>query len=171
MNNETNQALGMLGAMVMPAVLISASSMLILSTSTRLARVVDRVRALGAEMEVMFRAPRDGRSTLRWEEMETQLGLQTRRGRLIQRALTSFYVALGFFVATTISIGTVSYVGLAGWLPGLLGILGTTILFYGCMLLIGETSLALRSVDLEMEFVLKLRKQYTDPQDSSGGGA
>jgi hypothetical protein len=158
--SDMTAALGTLSAMVMPAVLISASSMLVLSTSARLARVVDRVRALAADMETHSAEAPSEIGALRWAEVERQLGLQTRRGRLIQRALTSFYIALSIFVATTMSIAGVLYFGYAGWLPGALAILGTLALFYGCMLLIGETGLALRSVDLEMEFALKLRGQY-----------
>jgi len=158
--SDMTAALGTLSAMVMPAVLISASSMLVLSTSARLARVVDRVRALAADLETHSAEAPSEIGALRWAEVERQLGLQTRRGRLIQRALTSFYIALSIFVATTMSIAGVSYFGYAGWLPGALAILGTLALFYGCMLLIGETGLALRSVDLEMEFALKLRGQY-----------
>ena len=47
-----SQALAVLTAMITPAVLISACGALILSTSTRLGRVVDRVRALGLEVRV-----------------------------------------------------------------------------------------------------------------------
>jgi hypothetical protein len=159
-NPDMTATLGMLSAMVMPAVLISASSMLVLSTSTRLARVVDRVRSLAADMEKHFGEEPSEIGAMRWQEVERQLGLQTRRGRLIQRALTSFYIALSIFVATTMSIAGVMYLGYAGWLPGVLGMLGTLTLFYGCMLLIGETGLALRSVDMEMEFAMKLRGEY-----------
>ena len=158
--SDITAALGTLSAMVMPAVLISASSMLVLSTSARLARVVDRVRALAADLETHSTEAPSEIGALRWQEVERQLGLQTRRGRLIQRALTSFYIGLSIFVGTTMSIAGVSYLGYAIWLPGVLALLGTLALFYGCMLLIGETGLALRSVDLEMEFALKLRGRY-----------
>ena len=40
-----------LGAMITPAVLISASGVLVLSTSNRVGRTVDRVRAIAAEVE------------------------------------------------------------------------------------------------------------------------
>jgi hypothetical protein len=40
-----------LGAMITPAVLISAAGTLVLSTSQRLSRVVDRIRVLAAEAE------------------------------------------------------------------------------------------------------------------------
>lgn len=46
-----SSALGVLTAMITPAVLISASGTMILSTSTRLGRVVDRVRALSDRLQ------------------------------------------------------------------------------------------------------------------------
>jgi hypothetical protein len=40
-----------LGAMITPAVLISASGVLVLSTSNRVGRTIDRVRVLATEVE------------------------------------------------------------------------------------------------------------------------
>src|SRR5207247_1545304 len=40
------------------------------------------------------------------------------------------------------------------------GVAGTLVLFHGCVMLMGGTRLSLRSVDLEMEFALKLRELY-----------
>jgi hypothetical protein len=48
----------------------------------------------------------------------------------------------------------------AGWLPAVLGIVGTLILFYGCLLLIRETRLAIQAVTLELEFAQTLRILY-----------
>jgi hypothetical protein len=47
-------------------------------------------------------------------------------------------------------------------LPNTLGIVGTVFLFYGCVRLIVETRLALRSVKSEMEFTLILRAKYQE---------
>ena len=153
--------LEILSAMITPAVLISASGTLVLSTSVRLARVVDRVRTLSATLEELFHAAAaDGIAAARREEVERQLGLQTRRGRLIQRALTSFYLALCVFVGTTISTAISAYAPATAWAPTGLGILGMLTMFYGCVLLVRETRLALVSVDLEMGFVLEMRSRY-----------
>src|SRR5688572_297228 len=100
----TPNGLEVLSAMITPAVLISASGTLVLSTSVRLARVVDRVRTLSGTLEEILNAPEDALAAARRAHVEGQLELQTRRGRLIQRALTSFYLALCVFVGTTISI-------------------------------------------------------------------
>ena len=152
--------LNLLSAMITPAVLISACGTLIFSTSTRLARIVDRVRQLSHSFEQLYTGSVADFSEERRQEVERQLVLLAGRGRLIQRALTSFYVSLGIFVATTIGIGLAALWPRIAWLPTALGAAGTLVLFHGCVMLIGETRLSLRSVDLEMEFALKLRERY-----------
>jgi hypothetical protein len=153
-------AIELLSAMITPAVLISASGTLILSTSTRLARVVDRVRDLARTSELLFSETGARFAEMRMQGIDQQLALQTSRGRLLQRALTAFYIALGIFVGTAIAIALVSYARPVAWLPGVLGIGGMLMLFYGCVMLLRETRLALRSVDSEMEFVLELNDMH-----------
>ena len=162
-------AMELLSAMITPAVLISASGTLILSTSTRLARVVDRVRELGRVSESLSVAPDAPFAELRWKGMEEQLAMQTRRGGLLQRALTCFYVALGIFVATAIALALVSYAASLAWVPSILGIAGMLMLFYGCVMLLRETRLALRAVDSEMAFVLELTDRHR--REANGGPA
>lgn len=146
--------------MITPAVLISACGTLIFSTAVRLARVVDRVRALRRQLEQLYAGAEADFPDERRAEAERQILLQARRGRIIQRSLTSLYVALGLFVATTIAIALAPVAPRLAWLPAALGIAGTLVLFYGCMMFIAETRLALRAVDLEMEFVERLRERY-----------
>jgi len=146
--------------MITPAVLISACGTLIFSTATRMARVVDRVRSLSRQLEQLYAGtetdfPEERRAAAEW-----QLSLLARRGRIIQRSLAALYGALGFFVATTISIAVTPLAPRLDWLPAALGIAGTPVLFYGCMMFMAETRLALRAVNLEMEFVERLRDMY-----------
>jgi hypothetical protein len=157
---EASADLTLLSAMITPAVLISACGTLIFSTSTRLARIVDRVRELSHSFELIYRGSDVDFPGERRAEVERQLLLMAARGRLIQRALTSFYVSLGIFVGTTMGIGLAALSPRVAWLPTALGAAGTLVLFHGCVMLIGETRLSLRSVDLEMEFALKLRELY-----------
>jgi hypothetical protein len=150
----------LLSAMITPAVLISACGTLILSNSLRLGRIVDRGRELSRLLEELCTDARSNLTDERRRELERQLATHAQRSRLIQRSLTCFYLALGFFVATTVSIGAVAIVRYAVWLSSLLGIIGTVVLFYGCMVLIAETRLALRSVDEEMRYVLRLSERH-----------
>jgi threonine/homoserine/homoserine lactone efflux protein len=88
---------------------------------------------------------------------------------LIQRSLTQLYIALGLFVTATVCIGLVALLQHLGWLPMVLGIAGTVFLFYSSMLLIAETRLALRSVNSEMEFTMKLRALYQERRRAAAG--
>lgn len=152
--------LGLLSAMITPAVLISACGTLIFSTATRLARIVDRVRNLTLLLEQLFTGQVQDFVEERRREIDVQIAFYARRSRLAQGALTSFYVALGFFVAAVIGIGLNAFLPRSGWLPSVLGIAGTLFLFAGSVQLIRETRLAVRSVDSEMEFTLRLGRLY-----------
>jgi hypothetical protein len=57
---DSISATAVLTAMITPAVLISACGSMILSTSSRLGRVVDRVRALSDRLEDMSKTRRYG---------------------------------------------------------------------------------------------------------------
>src|SRR5262245_37088564 len=147
---DTGNSLNVLSAMITPAVLISACGTLIFSTSTRLARIVDRVRELDHRIEQLCSSGNLDFVDERRLEVEKQLTTHARRSRYVQRALTSFYLSLGMFVGTTVAIGFVSLLRYSMWLPNVVGIAGTVVLFYGCMMLIAETRLALQSVNSEM---------------------
>lgn len=149
-----------LSAMITPAVLILACGTLIGSTATRLARIVDRVRALSLQFEELSSGHDVEFAEERRAEVERQLASHAQRSRFIQGSLTSFYVALGFFVATSISLALVALQPSLAWFSSALGIVGTLVLFHGSVLLIRETRLALASVDSEMKFVLTLRERH-----------
>jgi uncharacterized protein (DUF2062 family) len=157
---EAFPGLNLLSAMITPAVLISAAGTLIFSTSTRLGRIVDRVRVLSRTMEEIFSGQIRDFVEERRAELERQLRYYAKRSDLLQRALNAFYIALGIFVATTIAIGLTPFIPLISWLPSSLGIAGTVWLFYGSVLLIRETRYAVLSVNAEMRFVLQLAPLY-----------
>jgi len=161
-------SLGVLTAMITPAVLISASGTLILSTSTRLGRVVDRVRALSDRLRQL--AASDEQPEFFEEEramLYDQLDKLTSRSRLLQRALTTFYLAVGVFVATSVAIGGVAFFysrGLAAgargaWIPVVMGLIGAVFLFYGSMLAVFEARLALSTTHAEMDFIWRITKR------------
>lgn len=153
-------ALAVLTAMITPAVLITACGSLILSTSTRLGRVVDRVRALSEKFEEM--AHDDNHEQELFEERRKmiygQLDRLTSRARLLQRAMTIFYLALGIFVFCSVLIGLVSVLNEAYWIPVVTGLSGAGLLFYGSLLLIFEARHALTGIHAEMDFIWKLGK-------------
>jgi hypothetical protein len=157
-----SSALAVLTAMITPAVLISACGALILSTSTRLGRVVDRVRALSDRFEELA-ANGDNLALIEDRRAMTfgQLDKLTSRARVLQRAMTVFYIALGLFVATSVAIGVVAFAGVRfSAVPVALGLIGASFLFYGSMTLIAEARLAGASLRAEMDFIWQLGKHY-----------
>ena len=89
-----------------------------------------------------------------------QLDKLTSRSRLLQRALTTFYVAVGVFVATSVAIGVVAFSGARfGWVPVAMGLVGASFLFYGSMLLIFEARLALSTTHAEMDFIWRTTRR------------
>jgi hypothetical protein len=161
-------SLGVLTAMITPAVLISASGTLILSTSTRLGRVVDRVRSLSDRLRQLA-ASADQPEYFEEERamLYDQLDKLTSRSRLLQRALTTFYLAVGVFVATSVAIGGVAFFYARGlssgargaWIPVVMGLIGAVFLFYGSMLAVFEARLALSTTHSEMDFIWRITKR------------
>jgi threonine/homoserine/homoserine lactone efflux protein len=165
-------ALAVLTAMITPAVLISACGALIFSTSSRLGRVVDRVRALTAKFEELARHPEaDDMAEERRVLIFGQLWRQSTRARLIQRAMVAFYVALGIFVATSIAVAVVGVVAQPyTWVSVILGLLGASFMLYGSFLLIIESRLALGAITSEMDFVQKISRKHGQGIEELSGG-
>jgi hypothetical protein len=157
---ELSSSVDVLTAMITPAVLISASGTMILSTSTRLGRVVDRVRSLSDRLQEVTTGDRDAEYFQERQAMLfDQLDKLTSRSRLLQRALTTFYLSVGIFVATSVAIGVVSFFSSrAAWIPVVTGLIGALFLLYGSMLLVFEARLALSTTHAEMDFIWRYTK-------------
>jgi hypothetical protein len=139
-----------LGAMITPAVLISASGTLVLSTSNRLTRVVDRVRALAAEAE--------GRelTASRLGLISSQVPQLAGRAAMLRTAMTALYGAIGLLVATSIAIGVSAFLPRSfGWVAVALGLAGAGGLLHGSLLLVREARLAVGSTLEELEHLEK----------------
>src|ERR1043165_1992692 len=96
-----------LTAMVTPALLISATGSLVLSTSTRLGRVIARVRFLEERLSELIYLEDKNDVPLydrRVEVIVDLLDKVTSRSRILQRALATFYYGIGMFVLTSVTI-------------------------------------------------------------------
>jgi len=156
---DSISATAVLTAMITPAVLISACGSMILSTSSRLGRVVDRVRALSDRLEDMSGDKES--SNERKAVIFDQLDKLTSRARILQRSMVAFYLGLGMFVATSVAIGIVALADKPRYtmVPVIFGIAGACFLFYGSMLLIFEARLALSTIHAEMDYVWRQTKR------------
>ena len=168
-------ALAVLTAMITPAVLISACGALIFSTSTRLGRVVDRVRTLSEKFETLAKHPEaDDMADDRRQLLFAQLDRQTSRARLIQRAMVAFYSALGIFVATSVAIAVIAAVARSvTWIAVALGVFGALFMLYGSVLLVIESRMAMAAIASEMDFVWKVSTRYAagELKEARGGPA
>lgn len=150
-----------LGAMITPAVLISSCGVLVLSTSNRVGRTVDRVRSLAAEVERLqmspesFSAPSQ-KISLRRKHVADQLAQLSKRAVLLRSAMTALYSAIGLLVGTSILVGIVA---LLQWqyssMPVIVGFAGACALLYGTLLLVREARLALFTTVEEVAFARK----------------
>ena len=104
--------ISVISAMITPAVLILATGSLILTTTNRLVRVVDRVRAMLPEFEQQAAEKSlDALQQERRDMLFRQLDRATIRARLIQKALARLYIALSVFLATSVALGVIALVG------------------------------------------------------------
>lgn len=164
--NEITGSIGILSSMITPAVLILAGGSLISTTSQRLGRVIDRVRKISQEFTQLESAEKqDLHIENKRRILYNLLRKSALRCRLLTRAMTLLYISLGFFVATSLSIGVVSVTHLAYvWIPTALGLLGATLLFVSSAILIVESRLTLRTIADEIEYVLETTSAHA-PED------
>ena len=148
-----------------PALLTNASSLLLLGTSNRLARAVDRVRVLASHLEHHS----DTGSQLAQLELR-QLQPAERRVLIIVRAMTAFYVAVASFAFGTMMalLGatgvTQEIAAVASWaMTATVAacIVGVAAIMTGSLLLVFETRLTFRILRVEADLV---RERYARNQ-------
>ena len=165
-----NSTIEFLTAMVTPSLLISATGSLVLSTSTRLGRVVDRVRDLESRLsELIYSEDKDEVPLYdkRVEVIVDLLDKVTSRSRILQRAMGAFYYGLMFFVLTSVTIAIAAIFNTYRWLPIPIGIVGIMFIFYGSVLMLRETRMATATVNAEMDFTWELARKVAPKEVSS----
>ena len=162
----TPDALAVLSAMITPAVLISACGSLIITTSSRLMRAVDRVREVSLRFAELGEHPPEGQDVEEERRMLFgQLDLNTTRARMLQRALARLYWSLGAFVGTSAAIGLVAATGRQyTWVPIGFGLAGAGLLLYASVLLVHESRIALAALEAEMDYVWQQGKSRASPE-------
>lgn len=134
-----------LTAMLAPAFFLTATASLLMSANARLARVIDRARALLKEL-----ADTEDEDDRRM--YERLIALQRRRSLIILRGSQLLYVAISFFVGTSLTVAGDAVLGYRfGALPTALAALGVIAMFAASLLLAREASLAVSAVNDEMD--------------------
>ena len=147
-----------LTAIVAPAILTNACSVLALGTSNRLGRVVDRTRVVTAGIAASAVGSEE------YKEWVAQLRPLEARTHMLVMSLRMIYAALGLFATTgLIAIGgsVAAFYGLRvfrigallSFVTGVCAVLGLSI---GCYLMVNETRLAVKSLGEEARMRTRL---------------
>lgn len=141
---------------VAPAILTNASSVLCMGTTNRLARVVDRTRAVSAA-----HVPPNTENCM---ARQRQLEALRVRWNLVLRALKFFYMSLGSFAAAALislfgSAFTTAgphlvftFIAVLGLISGTVGVAG---LVFGCTIMMQETRLAIQNLAEDAELTAR----------------
>lgn len=143
-----------LSAMITPAVLILAASSLVLATSQRLGRTLDRTRLLSEAVEKNEKKEDSRETEAKTAMLMDQLHIASRRARLLQEAMLCLYLSLASLVLTSFSLGINIALAKEDRLIFVLpSILGVGFLFAASVLLIFESRMAFSAVNREMNYI------------------
>jgi Protein of unknown function (DUF2721) len=147
-----------LTAMITPAIFLTANASLIISTSNRMSRVVDRIRVLNDLADRIGRGATDlDYIAERLEHLGDQLRRLEWRNDRIRYALTTLYIAFTTFVGTSLFLAADALLGnrLVA-LPIILAVAGVGLLLFASVNLALEALEALRTNRLEIRFYREL---------------
>lgn len=152
-----------LTAVVAPAVLTNACSVLALGTANRIARVVDRTRAVTAEMGAAV----DDKKV--YAMLDAQLKILRQRGQLLVRALRFAYLSLGGFASSALIavIGgalshfeVVSAYRTAAFVGLFIGVISVAGLVAACAIMVRETTMAIDNLAEEAEIYSIVQRKH-----------
>ena len=150
-----------LSAMITPAIFLTANGSLIISTSNRMARIVDRIRVQNDLWDRLRRGATDlDFSAERMAHIQDQLDRLVWRSDRVRFALVALYLAFGAFVGTSLALAVdVQFDNQVAALPTALAVLGVGMMLIACVNLVREALEALRSNRHEIVFFRALRVQ------------
>lgn len=96
-------------AMLAPGIMISACGLLLLGMNNKYSLVVSRIRALADEKRKLITPPKYGNlhqvEENRLQNINTEIELFAFRVVLVKKAVTSYYIAIAFFIFASLLIG------------------------------------------------------------------
>ena len=152
-----------LSAMITPAIFMTANGSLIISTSNRMARVVDRIRNLNDLGDELCRG--DAKLDFledRRAHVPDQLDRLLRRSDLVRMALTMLYLSFASFVGTSLTLAIDTLIGnrpLMVWLATALSVAGVGLMLLANINLVREAHAALTSNRGEIQFYRDLQSR------------
>ena len=96
-------------AMLAPGIMISACGLLLLGMNNKYSLVVSRIRALADEKRKLITPPKHGNlnkvEETRLNNINLEIELFAFRVVLVKKAVTSYYIAVAFFILSSLLIG------------------------------------------------------------------
>jgi len=154
---ENSAVVSLIQAMLAPGIMISACGLLLLGMNNKYSLVVNRIRLLDEEKRKLNIARLEGvlkdHQHNRTQSINIQLQKLAFRVRLVRDAVLAYTIAVGFFIASCLSIGlqyilrenTLFYVALALFLLGMLSV------FIGVIVAAMETYRGYEIVKVELK--------------------
>ena len=161
-----------LSAMITPALFMTANGSLIISTSNRMARVVDRIRVLNDKVdelcrgEAKFDFPAERR-----EHLYDQLRSLEGRSDRVRHALGMLYLSFSSFVGTSLALAVDTLLGnrsLTTSLATSLSVIGVTLMLSATVSLAREARSALASNREEIRFYRELQTRRVSDGNCRG---
>jgi Protein of unknown function (DUF2721) len=149
-----------LTAMITPAIFLTANASLIISTSNRVARVVDRIRVLSDLADKTDRGVDQlDFAPVRLAHFQDQMRRLEFRSDRLRYALTALYLACTSFVGTSLALALDALFGNRLFaLPTGLAVVGVGLLLFACVNLVLEAREALRGNRHEIRFYHQLHE-------------
>jgi Protein of unknown function (DUF2721) len=162
-----------LSAMITPAILMTSNASLIISTSNRMSRIVDRIRVLNDRGDELCRgdAKLDFPAERRAHVTDQLIRLEKRSDR-VRYALSMLYLSFASFVCTSLTLAIDTLIGnkhLTSGLATTLSVVGVGLMLAACVNLIHEARAALNSNRLEIRFYRDLQARREADGTCVGG--
>jgi uncharacterized protein DUF2721 len=154
-------------AMIAPALFLTATGSLLISTSSRIGRIVDRIRTLVILCESGHLEQLDFVEQRRKHAVDSLRHLQWRSNRAAV-AVTMLYLAFSAFAATSMMIALDAMTGYSlDALPVICAVAGVGLLLVACVNLVLEARSSLRGNDREVRFFYELESLRKDARKSA----
>jgi hypothetical protein len=154
LSNANSPALIIISAMITPALLILGSASLVATALQRLARAVDRARAL-------LQLSEEEATKMGWTPDVSKRWLEryATRSLIAERAVTAFFFAVGILVLDCLSIAIDRYFAdRLTWLPVSLTIISMCMIIVGAYFMLQESRLATLQIREEIQHPIGKKK-------------
>jgi hypothetical protein len=154
---KTAQAIN---GIVAPAIMISASALIILALQGKYSQLIDRLRALNEERRHLVHPSEEPVPVLRLANVVAQIEVILLRARLVRNSIVSLYLAIALFVLSSMLIGAPVVFGFRATVNPSIAVfmLAMVLVFLGVIYALRDIARAFTVAKLEVRGVKGLHK-------------